>query len=142
MSRGKWQRCPYTGRPLRILSRANEEALTWEGYFDRSNVPDCDLFDVRSIAAVCGFRDVAYFVGHVLPHQDCRIHIHRVPLLDAETGELIVEVVATHTTSAQVGGGWWHDMQRRRARERATTHSTRPRIDVSSGQAIRKLTLH
>jgi hypothetical protein len=102
----------------------SDEYLDAEGNFDRGLLPDCNLFDVRSIAAVCGFRDRAYFRDIVLPHPDCPIHVHRIVLRDQKTGNRVEVVYATHQNSADFGGQMWREMTTNAARERAANTPT------------------
>ncbi len=121
MSRGMQKRCPLTEVPLARLDRVSEECLTDEGYVDvAERFPDSNLFCVRSIAAVGGFRDTAYFRDVMLSNPDCPIHVHRLVLKDELTGQSAAEVYATHQNSAHYGGQMWHKLQREAARSRAT----------------------
>ena len=137
MSRGKWRRCPATGISLARLEKVSEEYLTPDGHFDPRRLPDCDLFDVRSVAAACGFRNWRYFQTRVLVHPECPIHVHRLRLADDETGQFVAEIVATHQNSAVDGGAMWRETQVAAARERAmfTTSAVASDslLNVSSG---------
>ncbi len=124
MSNGSWKCCPYTGLPLVRLERGSNVPVTPEGFFDTSRFSDSNLFCVDSIAAVCGFKDVAYFRDHVLQNPDCPIHINKMRVVDERTGRLIGEVYATHQNSAVAGGKMWHSMQRAAARDRARASRT------------------
>ena len=135
MSRGPWKRCPKTGLSLARLSRVSEDYLTLEGNFHPGRFSDCDLFDVRSIAAVCGFRDWAYFRDRVLTRSDCPIHIRKVELRDQDTGQLIAKVLGTHHNSAEVGGRMWHAMQCDAARQRLITAQNHGQAFRSHGEA-------
>jgi hypothetical protein len=128
MSKGSWKCCPYTGLPLVRLERGSNVPVTPEGFFDTSRFPDSNLFCVASIAAVCGFKDVAHFRDHVLQDPECPIHFHKMRVVHERTGYLIGEVYATHQNSAVSGGEIWHSMRRAAARDRAL------RTTVSSNQ--------
>ncbi len=119
MSKGSWNCCPYTGLPLNRLERGSNVPVTPEGFFDTSRFPDSNLFCVASIAAVCGFKDVAYFRHHVLKDPECPIHVHKLALIDESNARRIGEIYATHQNSAYAGGEIWHSMQRAAARDRA-----------------------
>ena len=124
MSKESWKYCSYTGLPLNRLARGSDVPVTPEGFFDTNRFPDSNLFCVASIAAVCGFKDVAYFRDHVLQDPDCPIHFHKMRVVDERTGLLIDEVYATHQNSAVAGGKMWHSMQRAAARDRALASRT------------------
>ena len=80
MSKGQWPRCPNTGIPLKTLARVSEDYLTDEGNFRIDLLPDCNLFDARSISAACGFRDHDYFRRVVLTNPNCPIHVQQMTL--------------------------------------------------------------
>src|SRR5262245_16588544 len=126
MSKGPWKSCPRTGISLRKL-RHSDVPVTDDGLFDISSLPDCDVFNVASIASLCGFKDVAYFRDVVLARPDCPIHIHRIQLKDDATSRRNGTIYAAHTTSAAAGGKMWFVM---RAREQQC------RFDISSGSNI------
>ena len=93
MSKGQWPRCPKTGIPLKTLARVSERYLTDEGNFRIDSLPDCNLFDARSISAACGFRDHNYFRRTILTHPNNPIHVRRMTLIDEETGVKLVEII-------------------------------------------------
>ena len=126
MSKGPWRRCPYTGMPANILDRVSEDQLTNDGHFRTDQLSDCNLFDVRSVSAACGFRDRNYFRRSVLANPSCRIHVRRVSLVDDETGTRLGEIIATHQNSADFGGMMWRRMQSGAARERGFAAQTAP----------------
>jgi hypothetical protein len=132
MSKGSWQQCPYTGMPRSILDRTSDDQTTNNGYFRTNQLPDCNLFDVRSIAAACGYRDHEYFRRFVLTHPNCPIHVQRVPLVDDETDTRLGEIIATHQNSADYGGRIWHEMQAAAARDRGFASQ----VVVSSGSTV------
>jgi hypothetical protein len=118
MSKRPWKCCPHTGISLTKLQRSNAP-LTDEGYFDVTRLPDCDVYSVSSIAAICGFHDVPYFRDVVLANTDCPIHYHRVVLKDDAAPRRNGTIYATRTNSAIAGGKMWHSMQLAEARTRA-----------------------
>ncbi len=124
MSNSSWKCCPYTGLPLVRLERGSDVPITADGFFDRSRFTDSNLFCVSSIAAVCGFKDTAYFRDRVLQDPDCPIHFHKIVVVDERTGRRIGEVYATHQNSAVAGGEIWHSIQRAAARDRALASRT------------------
>ena len=124
MSKGSWKCCPYTGLPLVRLDRGLDVPVTPERFFDTNRFPGSNLFCVASIAAVCGFKDVAYFRDHVLQDPDCPIHFHKMAVVDERTGRRIGEIYATHQNSAVAGGKMWHSMQRATAHDRALASRT------------------
>jgi hypothetical protein len=124
MSNGSWKCCPYTGLPRVRLERGSDVPVTLEGFFDTSRFPGSNLFCVASIAAVCGFKDVAYFRDHVLQDPDCPIHFHKMAVVDERTGRRIGEIYATHQNSAVAGGEMWHSEQRAAAHDRALASRT------------------
>ena len=124
MSNGSWKCCPYTGLPRVRLERGSDVSVTADGFFDTSRFTDSNLFCVASIAAVCGFKDTAYFRDRVLQDPDCPIHFHKIVVVDERTGRRIGEVYATHQNSAVAGGEIWHSMQRVAARDRALASIT------------------
>ena len=128
MSKCPWKRCPYTGISLVKLHNSNAP-LTEEGHFDVTSLPDCDVYDVSSIAALCGFHDVPYFRDVVLANPDCRIHCHCISLIDDAAPRRHGTIYATRTNSAIAGGEMWRSMQSAEARTRALAY----KFDVSSG---------
>ena len=124
MSKGQWRRCPNTGISSKTLARLSERYLTDEGNFRIDLLPDCNLFDVRSISAACGFRDHDYFRRIILTHPNCPIHIRRITLVNEETGTELAEIIATHQNSAAYGGEMWCATKRSEARERALATRT------------------
>ena len=124
MSNSSWKCCPYTGLPLVRLERGSDVPITADGFFDTSRFPDSNLFNVASIAAVCGFKDTAYFRDRVLQDPDCPIHFHKMAVVDERTGRRVGEVYATHQNSAVAGGEMWHSKPRAAARDRALTSRT------------------
>ena len=131
MSKGAWKRCPWTGISLAKLQRS-DAPVTDEGYFDRSSLADCDVFNISSIAALSGFLDVRYFQDHVLPTPDCPIHIRRMVLGDDERPRRNGVIYATRTTSAVAGGQMWWSRQRAAAQARISGGLS----DVSSASII------
>jgi hypothetical protein len=119
MSKGPWKRCPYTGMSMALMCRAKEGFLDWEGFFDYTPLPDCNLFDVRSFAAAAGFETKRHFVDYVLSCEGTPFHFYRLSITDDE-GHQLFDVFATHVNSAQVGGQFWRQMQAEHARRRAT----------------------
>ena len=117
VSKSAWQRCPWSGISLVRLSRSNAP-LTGEGYFDGSSLQDCDVFNISSIAALCGFLNVAHFRDVVLADSDCPIHFRKLALSDDEELRRNGYIYATHTTSAMAGGKMWHLQQRAAAQAR------------------------
>jgi hypothetical protein len=92
MSRGQWKRCPITGIPVSQLPQGSE--------FDKSKFPDCNLFDVRSIAHAAGFgKQVNNFYARVLTDPSSPLHLHS---LRADNGSALS--YCTHTDSAIAGG--------------------------------------
>jgi len=125
MSKGPWKKCPLTGVSLAKLSRS-DAPLTEEGNFDPAFWPDCNVFDIRSIAAHCGFADVAHFENVVLRTSGCPIHFRSV-------GSPTERIYGTHTSSAQAGGETWRSEQRTAARARCDAGV----FDVASGSSLR-----
>ena len=82
MSSGAWKRCLITGIPMSLLSRADDRYLSTDGNFEPAKMPDCNIFDSRSFAAICGFDDHRHFVAKVLKHPDCSIHFHQTGSFD------------------------------------------------------------
>lgn len=132
MSKGQWRRCPNTGISLKALARVSERYLTDEGYFRIDLLSDCNIYDVRSVSAACGFLDYDYFRRSILTHPDCPIHVRRQTLFDEESGDPLVEIIATHQNSAAYGGKLWRETRSAVARDRVLTSLT----DVSSGSTI------
>ncbi len=124
MSNSSWKCCPYTGLPLVRLERGSDVSVSADGFFDTSRFPDSNLFCVSSIAAVCGFKDTAYFRDRVLQDPDCPIDFHKMAVIDERTGRRIGEIYATHQNSAVAGGEMWHSMKRAAARDRALASRT------------------
>ena len=134
MSKGPWKRCLMTGLTRALIARADDSYLNAQGGFDTATLPDCNLFNVRSIAVAAGFDDPRYFVGHVLPNTASNFHVHTTTVSDPE-GHYLAKVVATHTNSALAGGLIWHARIREEARARAVRAIS---TDVASGAAVRK----
>lgn len=132
MSKGLWKICPLTGVSLAKLRRSDVR-LVDDDKFDVSVLPDCDVFDVSSFAALCGFSDVAYFRDIVLRKPGCPIHFRRNVLKDESTGRRIGDIYATRTMSAVAGGQMWRINQLAAARTRARSGAS----DISSGSNIR-----
>ena len=86
-----------TGLPL---GRIPEEYLiTPDDRFDTSRYPECDLYDVRSIAAAAGYLDWRYFRDQVITAPGSHFHAHGIC---GHNG--CVLTYATHTMSAAHGG--------------------------------------
>ena len=132
MSKGPWNACPLTGVSLAKLRRS-DVSLVDDDKFDVSVLPDCDVFDVSSFAALCGFSDVAYFRDIVLRKPGCPIHFRHRVLKDVANGRRIGDIYATRTTSAVAGGEMWRTIQLAAARTRARSGAS----DVTSGSNIR-----
>ncbi len=118
MSKGLWKRCPYTGVPVRVLSRISEDHLTSEGYFNTAAYPDCNIFCLRSFAALAGYKDHDYFRDAVLSHSKSPFHTHAFTLVDDETGEAFGRLHFTHQNSAAAGGLMVYQRQRQEAQNR------------------------
>ncbi len=111
MRSGPVLRCPLTGLAMTRkardgLNKLPEEVLNDDGTFDASAFGDCNLFDVRSIAAAAGYRDSRYFIAKVLTNPTSPFHAHPV---NAENGRTLT--YATHANSA-----WWGGKQFRAAK--------------------------
>jgi hypothetical protein len=133
MSKGPWRRCPHTGLSLAKLERADGNFVV-DGHFDTAILSDCDVFAISSIAALCGYLDVAYFRDVVRVTSACPIHVRQIALKDAASGRRIGLIHATHTNSALAGGETWRGMQKAAAQARANASRT---WDASSGSNIR-----
>lgn len=136
MSKGPWRRCPRTGLPSSTLDLVDDAYFANDGSIDLSSVPDCNVFDPRSIAALCGFKDPVYFMLRVLQDSRSTIHVRRLPVTD-EYGRAVAQITATHADSARAGGAMWRaavgEGQRARALGARVT-------DVSSGAVVRNRT--
>ena len=133
MSKGPWRLCPVTGISLAKLSRVSDDIVRPDGTFATEILSDSNVFCVNSIAALCGYTDVAYFRDHVLEDPACPIHVHKLTLVDDFTGRRIGEVIATHQNSADFGGQVWHEMQQTAARERGVASQN---CWISSGHVV------
>lgn len=105
MRRGPVPRCPVTGLPMTpksrdSLSKLPEKFLKDDGTFNAATLGDCNLFDIRSIAAAAGYRDVRYFIAKVFADPSSPFHAH--PINCDETGRVML--YATHSNSADWGG--------------------------------------
>jgi len=131
MSMGLWARCPVTGLTPSTMNRIDEAYLDVSGRVDLSKLPDCNVFVTRSMAALAGFKDTAYFVRVALNGPRSVFHHRCLKLKDSE-GRAVAEVLATHVDSAVAGGKAWHTRTREEARVRATLHVM---TNVTSGEA-------
>ena len=136
MSKGPWKLCPWIGISMATLERSEPEVLTDDGEFDRDLLLDCDLFDIRSIAAAAGCRNFAYFRDVILTDPSSPFHMRRIVLRDSKTARREGDIFATHTDSAGWGGDQWRARQRQAARERALEPISKVLFDVSGKQAI------
>lgn len=118
MSKGPWKRDRWTGIPMSLLTRVDEQHLTDEGHVDVRSLADCNVFCVNSIAALCGYRDTEYFRGKVLSDPNCPIHVRRMNLTASDSDEVVAQICATHVNSAVAGGKMWQAMHRENARAR------------------------
>ena len=114
MSKGPWRRDALTGLPMTLVARCDERHLNDAGHIDVSSWSDCNLFDVRSIAAAAGYADWRYFKRVVLKRSDQPFHVHRIALYDAD-GRRLAVVIGTHTNSAQAGRVALDDHKREQA---------------------------
>lgn len=96
MSKQKWIRCPVTDLPI---SQIPDKYLTHAGAFDTRSYSDCNLFEMRSIAAAAGYQDWRYFRDVVVTGTHSHFHFYQV---HDNNGRLVT--VATRTTSAEHGG--------------------------------------
>ena len=128
MSRSKWKRCPKTGIRVAVLAQVDEKHLDSAGDVDLTQLVDCDVFNVREIATLAGFRDARYFRDKILTSARSPFHVRRLQLTGSDSGCPIVDVVATHTNSARAGGYWWWQAQSDRARQRVITDPTSSQI--------------
>ena len=94
MSKGPWKRCQTTGIRIALLP----DRYKVGGDFDRSQFPDCDLFDLRTIAAAAGLPRVDDFKRRVMTDPTSPIHLW--PIYD----DFGVLGWATATNSAEQGG--------------------------------------
>src|SRR5215813_2743977 len=125
MSKGPWKKCPLTGMSRAKLGRS-DAPLTDDGNFEPAFWPDCDIFDIRSFAALCGFADAAHFENVVLTTSGCPIHFRSV-------GPPTERIYGTHTSSARAGGEIWRSAQLSAAQTRGHASA----FDVSSGSNLR-----
>lgn len=116
-----------------MLDRVGEDFVSLDdGDINPSRLPDCDLFNVSSIAAVAGFADPRYFAQVVLRKPQTLFH-YRTEILRDEDGREVGRVFATHANSAEVGGKALREMQRQAARDRVSRGLV---TDVSSKAMI------
>lgn len=128
MSKGEWRRDRLTGLPVALVARCDERHLDDAGRIDVSSWSDCDLFDIRSIAAVAGYADWRYFETVVLEGTDQPFHVHRIPLYSID-GDWLATFIATHTNSAQAGRAALDETKSMQARAAVLTQVS----SVSSG---------
>ncbi len=121
-----------TGVSIKKLNQSSGDLLGPDGSFDRSIFPDCNVFNIGSFAALCGFKDPAYFRDVVLARSDSPIHFRTLALIDELTGKRLGEIYATAQNSAVAGGVMWRTMKKHEARDRELAQMT----DTSSGQVI------
>ena len=121
-----------TGVSIKKLNRSSGDLLRLDGSFDRSIFPDCNVFNIGSFAALCDFKDPAYFRDVVLSRSDSPIHFRMLALIDELTGRRLGEIYATAQNSAVAGGVTWRMMKKHEARGRALAQMT----DTSSRQVI------
>ncbi len=121
-----------TGVSIKKLNQSSGDLLGLDGAFDTSIFPDCNVFNIGSIAAFCVYKDLAYFRDVVLPHSDSQIHFRKLVLIDELTGKRLGEIYATAQNSAVAGGVMWRTMKKHEARDRELAQMT----DTSSGQVI------
>jgi hypothetical protein len=100
MSKGRWIRCPITGLTKTQLDQLPDEYLNREGRFNILALPDCNVFDVRTIAAVAGWKEHRYFSGEVLGSPSSSLNTHKVR--SDINGSVLLH--ATHMNSADWGG--------------------------------------
>lgn len=120
MSKESWKRDPRTGLPVSVFDRCDLRYVDDRGQFDVARYPDCNVFNVASLAARAGFRDPRHFRDKVLLHSQSPFHVHRIEVRDDMDGRYLATVFATHANSAEAGGKMWQAMKREEARSRAT----------------------
>ena len=99
MAKSAWAKDWLTGLSRKKMKALREDLLRNDGALSPDAFPNCDLFDVRSIAAAAGYADPYYFETRVLTDPSSPFHAHP---LTTEAGKTIG--YATHTNSARAGG--------------------------------------
>lgn len=123
MSKGPWKRCKISG--ISLVKLRGTDYLSDTGEFKTWWFSDCDLFDVRSIAAADpdeGFTRVDDFLKRVVTDPSSPIHLHQ---LINDDGHGIGYATAQNSAER----GWKNYRSAAKARQLA---GKRPAWDVSS----------
>jgi hypothetical protein len=123
MSKGPWQKEPFTGQSMRLFERADDSFQTNDSALDTRSLSDCDIFCVNSFAVCAGFRDTRHFVNKVLRAEDSPFHFHEFTITDVDS-RYLARAFGTHTNSARAGAAMWRERQARRAADRARQVTT------------------
>lgn len=122
MSKGKQIRCAITGERKSVIDDFDELYRKADGTFDPSVDSDCNLFNVRSIAAAAGYSDWRYFRDNLLTGTSSTWHVRKIPFTvvrSADGQKERVIVYATHSDSAEAGGKLYREHQTKQRRLRA-----------------------
>jgi len=102
MAKNRWKRDPLTGLTRKQLEDLPGRYVTRDGLFNCAALPDCNLYDVRTIAAEANY-DARYFRDVVLTHSGSPFHVHKISAENADGSKGRILVYATHTDSAHAG---------------------------------------
>gem|GEM_PF-4940258 len=108
MSRGKWKREPLTGVRLKTLE--GTDCMNGCGEFRADDFPDCNVYDVSTIANLAGFSRPDHFKSRALTDNSSYFHLH--PVVSDEEKLLAycynrkekILTYCTHVDSAKAGG--------------------------------------
>jgi hypothetical protein len=109
VSKGPWNVCSISGFSIALLNRADlpDSLVTFEtGGIDPSHYPDCNIFNVNTLAFEAGFADTRDFMRRALPSSVW--HAHKYELRDCG-GKFLGTLFATHVDSARAGGEIWRN---------------------------------
>jgi len=108
MSRKKWKREPLTGVSIKQLEVTDWLSFSYE--FKAKAFPDCNVYDVSTIANLAGFSRPDHFKSRALTDNSSYFHLH--PVVSDEEKLLAycynrkekILTYCTHVDSAKAGG--------------------------------------
>lgn len=103
MAKNKWKLDPLAGLTKKQLGELPDQYLNRDGLLERAALEDCNIFDIRTIAAEAGYEP-RYFRDVVLCHQSSPFHMHAISAEKADGSKGRTLLYATHIDSARAGG--------------------------------------
>lgn len=77
MAKKRWKRDPVTGLPKKRIEFLPDSYLDREGNFDTTPLPNCNIWNVSSMAAIARFTP-AHFESEVITNPGSFFHMHIV----------------------------------------------------------------